>query len=182
MQERTHAFAMKSQIWLLDPRPNLQTVVDMVAHGYRLSEASSTPVMLELRVRACHVYGRFAAKDNRRPSPTVQRALANPVRDLERIVLPPANFLHEKEKIERRWPAAVEYVAKHRLNEWLGPAQGEVGIVVQGGMYNALLRAGARPAEAVRRLRSAALADEDGRAFAKTWAELQLPAAGERPA
>ena len=23
MQERTHAFAMKSQIWLLDPRPNL---------------------------------------------------------------------------------------------------------------------------------------------------------------
>jgi len=24
MQERTHAFAMKSQIWLLDPRPNLR--------------------------------------------------------------------------------------------------------------------------------------------------------------
>jgi indolepyruvate ferredoxin oxidoreductase, alpha subunit len=23
MQERSHAFAMKSQIWLLDPRPNL---------------------------------------------------------------------------------------------------------------------------------------------------------------
>src|ERR1700748_1788673 len=24
MQERTHAYAMKSQIWLLDPRPNLE--------------------------------------------------------------------------------------------------------------------------------------------------------------
>src|SRR6202167_431149 len=52
MQERSHAFAMKSQIWLLDPRPNLQTIVDMVEHGFALSEASHTPVMLELRIRA----------------------------------------------------------------------------------------------------------------------------------
>ena len=27
MQERSHAFAMKSQIWLLDPRPNLESMV-----------------------------------------------------------------------------------------------------------------------------------------------------------
>ncbi len=27
MQERSHAFAMKSQIWLLDPRPNLKSIV-----------------------------------------------------------------------------------------------------------------------------------------------------------
>src|SRR6478752_877318 len=32
MQERSHAFAMKSQIWLLDPRPNLEKIVDMVEH------------------------------------------------------------------------------------------------------------------------------------------------------
>src|SRR6202167_2981088 len=51
-QGRSHAFAMKSQIWLLDPRPNLQTIVDMVEHGFALSEASHTPVMLELRIRA----------------------------------------------------------------------------------------------------------------------------------
>src|ERR1041384_5213626 len=30
MQERSHAFAMKSQIWLLDPRPNLDSIVTMV--------------------------------------------------------------------------------------------------------------------------------------------------------
>ena len=54
MQERTHAFAMKSQMWLLDPRPNLPSIVRAVEHGFELSEASSTPVMLELRVRACH--------------------------------------------------------------------------------------------------------------------------------
>jgi indolepyruvate ferredoxin oxidoreductase alpha subunit len=57
MQERSHAFAMKSQIWLLDPRPNLPSIVEAVEMGFRLSEASNTPVMLELRIRACHVYG-----------------------------------------------------------------------------------------------------------------------------
>ena len=30
MQERSHAFAMKSQIWLLDPRPNLPSIVKAV--------------------------------------------------------------------------------------------------------------------------------------------------------
>ena len=30
MQERGHAFAMKSQIWLLDPRPNLPSIVRAV--------------------------------------------------------------------------------------------------------------------------------------------------------
>src|SRR3546814_384575 len=95
MQERTHAFAMKSQMWLLDPRPNLTSIVDMVEKGFQLSEASNTPVMLELRVRACHVTGKFTAKDNVRPKMTVADAANNPNRDTDRIVLPPANFLHE---------------------------------------------------------------------------------------
>src|ERR1700724_3825123 len=30
MQERSHAFAMKSQMWLLDPRPNLPSIVRVV--------------------------------------------------------------------------------------------------------------------------------------------------------
>src|SRR5512134_769523 len=71
MQERSHAFAMKSQMWLLDPRPNLESIVAMVERGFELSEASNTPVMLELRIRACHVHGRFVAKDNRRPAYTL---------------------------------------------------------------------------------------------------------------
>src|SRR3954452_1374015 len=65
IQERSHAFAMKSQIWLLDPRPDLPTIVRMVEKGFELSEASGTPVMLELRIRACHVHGAFTAKKNR---------------------------------------------------------------------------------------------------------------------
>ena len=140
MQERSHAFAMKSQIWLLDPRPHLPLITEMVEKGFELSEASNTPVMLELRIRACHVYGRFTAKDNRPPVMTVREAAANPVRDTSRIVLPPANFVHEREKIEQRWPAALRFIKEHRLNEFFGAGE-DVGIVVQGGLYNSLIRA-----------------------------------------
>ncbi len=141
LQERSHAFAMKSQMWLLDPRPTLESIVQMVERGFELSEASNTPVMLELRIRACHVYGRFRATDNRPPPFTLQDALDNPVRDVSRIVLPPASFEHEHEKIRQRWPAAVKFIRKHRLNEFMGNADVDVGIIVQGGLYNTLVRA-----------------------------------------
>lgn len=141
MQERSHAFAMKSQIWLLDPRPNLPSIVDMVEKGFELSEASNTPVMLELRIRACHVHGSFPAKDNIKPKFTLREAMENPVRNYDRVVLPPSNFTHEKEKIERRWPAAVQYIKDNKLNEYLGGYKGKAGIIVQGGLYNTLVRA-----------------------------------------
>jgi indolepyruvate ferredoxin oxidoreductase, alpha subunit len=140
MQERSHPFAMKSQIWLLDPRPNLPSIVKAVEDGFELSEASNTPVMLEVRIRACHVHGRFMAKDNRRPSFTLRQALENPRRDTERVVLPPASFLHEREKVERRWPAAVKFIKERKLNEVFGPDAAEIGIVVQGGFYNSVMR------------------------------------------
>src|SRR5687767_11502714 len=70
MQERSHAFAMKSQMWLLDPRPNLPSIVRAVEKGFELSEASNTPVMMEVRIRCCHVHGKFIAKDNVRPPMT----------------------------------------------------------------------------------------------------------------
>jgi indolepyruvate ferredoxin oxidoreductase alpha subunit len=139
MQERTHAFAMKSQMWLLDPRPNHRLLVDLVEKAFQLSEASNTPVMLELRVRGCHQTGSFVARDNRRPPMTVWEAAESPVRDVSRIVLPPANFAHEIEKVEHRWPAAVSFVREQRLNEQFG-TDGEVGIIVQGGLFNTLNR------------------------------------------
>ncbi|MGD9768325.1 MAG: hypothetical protein AB7U62_11840, partial [Pseudolabrys sp.] len=141
MQERSHAFAMKSQMWLLDPRPNLPSIVGAVEKGFELSEASNTPVMLELRIRACHVYGSFAARDNARPPFTLRDALENPVRDTNRIVLPPASYLHEKDKIEKRWPAAVRFIQEHKLNEFFDGDADDIGIVMQGGMYNTALRA-----------------------------------------
>jgi indolepyruvate ferredoxin oxidoreductase alpha subunit len=140
MQERSHAYAMKSQMWLLDPRPNLPSIVQAVEEGFALSEASNTPVMLEVRIRACHVHGQFAAKDNQRPKFTLREAMENPVRDVNRIVLPPASFVHEKEKLEKRWPAAVDFIRERKLNEHFGPAEGDVGIILLGGLYNGVLR------------------------------------------
>ena len=141
MQERTHAFAMKSQMWLVDPRPDLPTIVRLVEQGFELSEASSTPVMLMLRIRACHMHGRFVASDNRRPAFTAADALAAPRRSYDRIILPPSTYQQERDKIERRWPAAVEYIARHKLNESHAGDLDDIGIVLQGGLYNTVLRA-----------------------------------------
>jgi len=141
MQERTHAFAMKSQIWLLDPRPNLESIVAMVETGFALSEASSTPVMLELRIRACHVHGRFIAKDNKRATYTLKDAMAAPKRDVNRIVLPPASFLHEQEKVTTRWPAAIKFITDNKLNEFFAEDAQDIGVVMQGGLYNMVTRA-----------------------------------------
>ncbi len=141
MQERSHAFAMKSQVWLLDPRPDLPSIVAAVEQGFELSEASRTPVMLELRIRACHVHGRFATRRNRRAAFTLKDAIEQPRRDVNRIALPPATYLHEQEKIAQRWPAAVRFIRERGLNEFFAEDALDFGIVMQGGLYNGVLRA-----------------------------------------
>lgn len=141
MQERSHAFAMKSQFWLLDPRPNLPSIVKAVDHGFALSEASNSPVMLMVRIRSCHVTGSFTTRDNQRPTLSVRDALSAPRSDFARVVLPPMSYLHEQDKVKNRWPAAERYVLDHKLNEQFGPQQAPIGIVVQGGMYNGVVRA-----------------------------------------
>jgi indolepyruvate ferredoxin oxidoreductase alpha subunit len=141
--ERTHAFAMKSSMWLLDPRPNHKTIVSMVEKGFELSEASSTPVMMELRIRACHVRGSFVAKRNIPPSVSTSRKVDGPPKDFiyDRLAHPPATFRHEKLKAEVRLPAARRFVAEHKLNEVFEGPEASVGIIVQGGLYNGVLNA-----------------------------------------
>ena len=141
MQERTHAFAMKSQMWLLDPRPQLPVIVQTVEQGFQLSEASNTPVMLMLRIRACHVYGHFRTRANQRPAFSAADALAAPTRDYGRIILPPSTYAQEREKIEQRLPAALKFVAEQGLNEFFDGEASDIGIVLQGGLYNSTLRA-----------------------------------------
>ena len=141
MQERSHGFAMKSQFWMLDPRPNLPCITKAVKDGFELSEASNTPVMLMVRIRSCHVTGSFETRDNQRPPLTVAEAAANPRSDFNRVVLPPMSYLHEQDKIENRWPAAEKFIRDNGLNEFFGPEKAPLGIVVQGGMYNSVIRA-----------------------------------------
>lgn len=159
MQERTHPFAMKSQFWLLDPRPNLPSIVKAVGDGFELSEASNTPVMLMVRIRACHVTGRFQTRENKKPELSVRDALANPQKDYSRVVLPPWSFVHEQDKVENRWPAAEKFINDNKLNEIFGPAKAPFGIVCQGGMYNSVVRA----------LQRIGLADEYGKTQAPIY-------------
>ena len=156
IQERTHAFAMKSQMWLLDPRPDLPIIVDMVEHGFALSEASRTPVMLELRIRACHVHGSFVCKDNRPPAYSRNHPLPPPIFDYSRVCLPPSTYAQEKNKIDVRWPAAVRYIAEHRLNEVFPGEHDDIGIVAAGRHVQRRdpLAAARRPRRRVRRTRA----------------------------
>ena len=140
MQERSHAFAMKSQFWLLDPRPNLPSIVKAVGDGFALSEASNSPVMLTMRIRSCHVTGSFPTRNNKVPPLSVRDALSNPRSDFARVVLPPMSYVHEQDKVKNRWPAAEKFIQDNRLNEMFGSG-GRVGIVCQGGMYNGVIRA-----------------------------------------
>jgi indolepyruvate ferredoxin oxidoreductase alpha subunit len=141
MQERSHAFAMKSQFWMLDPRPNLPSITKAVKDGFELSEASNTPVMLMVRIRSCHVTGSFDTRNNVPPPLTVRDALSAPRSDFARVVLPPMSYLHEQDKIQNRWPAAEKFIIENKLNEVFGPDRSPLGIVVQGGMYNGVMRA-----------------------------------------
>jgi indolepyruvate ferredoxin oxidoreductase alpha subunit len=142
IQERTHAFALKSSMLMLDPRPELANMVRMVEEGFRLSETSNMPAILELRIRACHVRGSFVCKDNVAPPISTRRLIEEPAAfDYMRLAHPPVTFRHEKLKVDERIPAARRYIAESRLNELMPGRHGDLGIIVQGGLYNALIRA-----------------------------------------
>lgn len=142
IQERTHAYALKSGMCLLDPRPDLGVMVKMVEHGFRLSEASNMPAILELRIRACHVRGSFETKDNLAPPVSTRALMENPAGfDYMKLAHPPVTFRQEKLKYEQRIPAARKYIVDNGLNELFdGGKHDDLGIIVQGGLYNALIR------------------------------------------
>jgi indolepyruvate ferredoxin oxidoreductase alpha subunit len=142
IQERSYAYALKSSMWLLDPRPDLPSIVRTVEKGFELSEASHAPVMLELRIRACHATGSFAARTNRKGVASGLDKLAGPPRfNYGRLAHPPVIFSQERLKVEERLPAARAFIREHKLNETIAGDLGEVGIIVMGGLTNSVLRA-----------------------------------------
>jgi len=142
IQERSYAYALKSSMWLLDPRPDLPSIVRTVEKGFELSEASHAPVMLELRIRACHATGEFAARTNRKPEFSGINRIPDAARfNYGRLAHPPVTFVQEKLKVEERLPAARAFIREHRLNETIPGDLGDVGIVVMGGLTNSVLRA-----------------------------------------
>ena len=140
MQERSYAFAMKAQMWLMDPRPNLTSIAEMVERGFELSEASNTPVFYMMRIRGCHVTGEFVAKDNVAPAFNNQ-APVTPQREPEKIILPPYVYEQEREKIAQRLPAAIKFIREQKLNEHFPGRYESLGIITCGGSYNTVIRA-----------------------------------------
>ncbi|MDP2356263.1 MAG: indolepyruvate ferredoxin oxidoreductase subunit alpha [Beijerinckiaceae bacterium] len=139
IQERTHAFALKSSLWLMDPRPDLPTIVNMVEKSFELSEVSNTPVMMELRIRACHLFGSFAAKTNKPGERSTQARFDAPSPfEYIRLAHPPVTFIQETDKFRRRLPAAQDFIMQKGLNETMGPPVGDIGVIVQGGLFNVL--------------------------------------------
>lgn len=140
MQERSYAFAMKAQMWLMDPRPNLTSITEMVERGFELSEASNTPVFYMMRIRGCHVTGEFVAKDNLAPAFNNQTPVT-PQREPEKIILPPYVYEQEREKIAQRLPAAIKFIREQKLNEHFPGRYESLGIITCGGSYNTVIRA-----------------------------------------
>src|SRR5205085_7891722 len=103
----------------------------------------NTPVMLQLRIRTCHVTGASTASDNRRSTFAGQNHIPGPPTKHEYIRLshPPSTFIHEKQKVEQRLPAALAFIRDHKLNEVFPGDADDVGIIVLGGLYNGVVRA-----------------------------------------
>src|SRR6201982_730996 len=133
IQERSYAYALKSSMWLLDPRPNLPTIVRMAEEGFELSEASHAPVMMELRIRACHVTGEFKAKANRRAAFSGKNRLAGPPRfDYGRLAHPPVIYSPEGPQVDERPPTAQQFIRARKLNEVITPNMDRRPIAVMG--------------------------------------------------
>jgi indolepyruvate ferredoxin oxidoreductase, alpha subunit len=142
IQERTYAYALKSSLLLVDPRPELSHMVRSVEEAFALSEASAMPAILQLRIRACHVRGSFACKNNVAPAISARHLLDAPAAfDYSRLAHPPVTFGHERLKAEARIPAARRAIVERGLNEVFGGRRSDVGLIVQGGLYNSVVGA-----------------------------------------
>src|SRR5258707_15123483 len=99
--------------------------------------------MMELLFRACHVQSSFIPKNNLPPAVSTRQKLEGPPKEFvyDRLAHPPAIFRQEKLKAEVRLPAARKFIAENRLNEVFPGDEKEVGLIVQGGLYNGLMRA-----------------------------------------
>ena len=46
------------------------------------------------------------------------------------MVLPPASYAQELEKIDERWPAAVKFIRDHEVNDFFAEDAKDFGIVM----------------------------------------------------
>ena len=142
IQERTYAYALKSSLLLFDPRPELAHMVRIVEDAFALSEASNMPAILQLRIRACHMRGAFACEDNIAPTISTRRPMEDPAAfDYARLAHPPVTYTQEKLKFAERIPAARRFIVERGLNERFRGKRDDIGLIIQGGLYNSVVGA-----------------------------------------
>ncbi len=142
IQERTQAYAIKSCMALLDPRPNLPSVVKLTQQAFELSEASNMPVMMSMRIRLCHLRSSFVSSNNQAAAISTKNRLAEPALfNYGKLSHPPVTFLQEKHKLADRIPAARKFIVDHAINELLDGERKDIGIIAQGGLTSNLIRA-----------------------------------------
>ena len=148
IQERSYAYA--HEILDLAPGPAAGSADHRRAWSRRASSCPKprhAPVMMELRIRACHVTGEFAAKDNRRRRHSglqpIRRAAA--LRILAASPIRRSTFAQEKLKVEERLPAAQRIHPRAASSTNSSPAtSARSASSSRAGSTTALLRALAR--------------------------------------
>ena len=124
----------------------------------------NTPVMLEVRIRACHVHGRFVAKDNKRADVHARRGAGEPARatPTASCCRRPASCTSRRRSSER-WPAAVRLHQGAQAQRVLRPtATATSASSCRAACTTRVMRAlrAARPRRRLRRHRRAALRAE----------------------
>ena len=136
LRESVLAGAMKSQYVLLDPRPDLQSLVAAVERGFELSEAGRLPVMLYLREGACRTWGSFICRENVAP----RVSLRQPLPDGAAHSRSASEAVSGRGSRESRLAAALAFIQSQRINEIVPGRLGQVGIILQGGLFNSVMR------------------------------------------
>ena len=142
IQERTHAYALKSTMCCSTRGPTCRTWCDMVEEGFRAVRGVEHAGIMELRIRACHVRGSFECKDNVAPQVSTRALMEEPA--AVRLHAPGASAGHLPPREAEGRAAHSGRAPLHRR----APAQrafsrartATSGIIVQGGLYNALVR------------------------------------------
>ena len=120
-QERSHAFALKSLMWLLDPRPNLATIADDGGARLRafgsLEHAGDDGAADPRLPRA----GLFQEQEQLAPAVSTRHKLDGPPKEFiyDRLAHPPATFRQEKLKSDVRLPAARRFIARAQAERGL---------------------------------------------------------------
>ena len=160
MQERSHAYAMKSQIWLLDPRPNLPTIVRDGRGGLRAvgglehaGDARSAHPRLP-RARQLRRQGQQAGRASR----CARRWRIRRATSTASCCRPPRSCTRRRRSSSagRRRSNSSRSASSTRF---FGPDDGDVGIIVLGRHVQRrdARAAAARPRRRLRRDRGAAL-------------------------